>query len=433
MNAWSKLFANFQWRNRPSTETPLGRSKLQLLNDAIDGIDDRVLELDEDKADTTYVNTALNGKVDKVTGKGLSTNDYTNQEKNKLAGITVGANHTAISNTLEEGDDIAIITIDGTQTRIKAPLVEVDDTPSHTSTNPLENRAIYEMIQSILPEKTATGNPISIADASGLSAKSCEVTMNPIQEGTGDPSPSNIRPISGRDSVDVVVTGTNQWDEEWEVGYIDSHGENTASAINIRSKNFIPIVPNTRYYLKSGYTTIVYCPIFFYDENKVFLSSNLQQVWNTVITTPSNSKYMRFYMNSAYGTTYNNDISINYPPTDTEYHAYNGQTKTITFPSTIYGGTDEVVGGVGSEKYGYIASYNEETLPGYWISDRDVYAEGTTPSTGAEVCYELATPIPFSTTPTPIPLNKGNNTVSSDADDLELKYSVDLSSLISGE
>ena len=34
----------------------------------------------------------LNDKVDKVTGKGLSTNDYTTTEKNKLAGIETGAN-----------------------------------------------------------------------------------------------------------------------------------------------------------------------------------------------------------------------------------------------------------------------------------------------------------------------------------------------------
>ena len=35
--------------------------------------------------------TALNGKVDKVDGKGLSSNDYTTTEKNKLAGIASGA------------------------------------------------------------------------------------------------------------------------------------------------------------------------------------------------------------------------------------------------------------------------------------------------------------------------------------------------------
>lgn len=46
------------------------------------------------------VNTALGNKVDKVSGKGLSTNDYTTTEKNKLAGIAEGANKTTIDSAL---------------------------------------------------------------------------------------------------------------------------------------------------------------------------------------------------------------------------------------------------------------------------------------------------------------------------------------------
>lgn len=47
-------------------------------------------------ADTDYVTpaaqtTALSGKVDKVSGKGLSTNDYTTAEQTKLSGIATGA------------------------------------------------------------------------------------------------------------------------------------------------------------------------------------------------------------------------------------------------------------------------------------------------------------------------------------------------------
>ena len=40
--------------------------------------------------------TALSGKVDKVTGKGLSTNDYTTEEKNKLSSVESGAEVNAI-------------------------------------------------------------------------------------------------------------------------------------------------------------------------------------------------------------------------------------------------------------------------------------------------------------------------------------------------
>ena len=48
-------------------------------------------------ANITGLQAALDGKVDKVTGKGLSANDYTNAEKNKLAGIAAGAQVNSIT------------------------------------------------------------------------------------------------------------------------------------------------------------------------------------------------------------------------------------------------------------------------------------------------------------------------------------------------
>ena len=50
------------------------------------------VEHDHAQGDIAGLATALSGKVDKVTGKGLSTNDYTTVDKNKLAGIAAGAN-----------------------------------------------------------------------------------------------------------------------------------------------------------------------------------------------------------------------------------------------------------------------------------------------------------------------------------------------------
>lgn len=47
-----------------------------------------------------HIQQYLNNKVDKVDGKGLSTNDYTTDEKNKLTGIEAQANKTIINNTL---------------------------------------------------------------------------------------------------------------------------------------------------------------------------------------------------------------------------------------------------------------------------------------------------------------------------------------------
>lgn len=53
-----------------------------------------------DTAVSTQISTAIASKVDKVDDKGLSTNDYTTAEKNKLSGIAEGAemNQNAFSN-----------------------------------------------------------------------------------------------------------------------------------------------------------------------------------------------------------------------------------------------------------------------------------------------------------------------------------------------
>lgn len=68
-------------------------------------------------ADAAAVGDALNEKVPKETGKGLSTEDFTTAEKAKLSGIEAGATNTLIDDTLTEtgqaadakktGDEIA--------------------------------------------------------------------------------------------------------------------------------------------------------------------------------------------------------------------------------------------------------------------------------------------------------------------------------------
>lgn len=54
-------------------------------------------------ATTSVMNAALAGKVDKVSGKQLSTNDYTTTEKNKLAGISSGAQVNVIESIVVNG------------------------------------------------------------------------------------------------------------------------------------------------------------------------------------------------------------------------------------------------------------------------------------------------------------------------------------------
>lgn len=74
---------------------------------------------DANKPISTATQTALDGKVDKVTGKGLSTEDYTTAEKNKLAGIASGAEVNVNADWNAVSGDAQILnkpTISGTNT-----------------------------------------------------------------------------------------------------------------------------------------------------------------------------------------------------------------------------------------------------------------------------------------------------------------------------
>ena len=89
-------------------------------------------------------------------------------------------------------------------------------------------------------------------------------------------------------------------------------------------------------------------------------------------------------------------------------------SATISFGTTVYGGQVDFKTGIVTVEWGYIASYNGETLPSEWISDRDVYASGTTPTTGAEVAYKLATPTELTLTPAELQMLKGYNYITGD-------------------
>lgn len=61
-----------------------------------------------------------------------------------------------------------------------------------------------------LPRLTASGNPITLTNgADGTPLKRLSIRIDPKQAGSGTPSPSNIRPISGWDGVDILRTGKN--------------------------------------------------------------------------------------------------------------------------------------------------------------------------------------------------------------------------------
>lgn len=240
--------------------------------------------------------------------------------------------------------------------------------------------------------ETKTGSILTFNSVLPVVADDVSSLISGYQEGSGTPAPDNVRNLVSFDECNVSRTGINIWDEVWEVGSITwDTGKNDSRTDRIRSKNYIPVCPNTSYFINvpRGGGSYHQTDVFFYNKDKSFISSlfvNVNQSQRT-ITTPANCYYIRFCPYAVYGTTYNNDISINYPSTDTSYHSGKADKYyTLSFGKTIYEGTIDFTTGVltatkvakvfnGSESWGL-----HPGIPNwFWVDEQleDAYISAT--------------------------------------------------------
>ncbi len=146
------------------------------------------------------------------------------------------------------------------------------------------------------------------------------------------PTLESVR-VSGHETV-----GFNQWDEEWEVGTISTTTGASESATNrIRSKNYIPVIPNETYSL----TGVDNGRLVVYDGDKNFVQYidifNLRP--SLLFTVPSGGAYIRFSPVGTYGTVYNNDICINISDASRngQYEPYTKHTYPLDPSVTLRG------------------------------------------------------------------------------------------------
>lgn len=83
--------------------------------------------------------------------------------------------------------------------------VQINDDAVNTT----EAWSSKKIVDTLCPPFTETGNPITCNPVEDYPL-GVTVTTEPIQEGEGDPSPENVRPISGRNSVKVTVSNEDE-------------------------------------------------------------------------------------------------------------------------------------------------------------------------------------------------------------------------------
>lgn len=321
------------------------------------------------------------------------------------------------------------------------------------------------IVDVLCPPLDETGNPVQCYPVTGYPL-GCKVSWEPTQEGSGDPSPDNIRPISGRDSVKVERCGENLLNPKK-----NSYNTYTPYGLTITNLGDNLVHLEGTYQENEGSFVIL-------DSNQNLLAGRGLKITGFTVegTKQKYSLYglrtknetviamsAQFTKGDAIDMTVAVVVSGTTPPT--EYTPYRGDTLALTLPSTVYGGTVDAVTGEGQEtwqaksfngtenwalyddgssaKFFYTADYTVDSEPLDTIcshfrkaaftrgtiirvytsvfTDLDAYkdylAAQYAAGTPVQIAYKLATPTPFTATGAqPIPALSGVNTVITDAD-----------------
>lgn len=144
------------------------------------------------------ITAALNKKVDAVSGKGLSTNDYTAAEKTKLAGIAEkaevnvqsdwSATDTSSDAFIKNKPSLATVATSGSYNDLSnkptiPSAVTVDDNISATSTNAIQNKIVFNGDYGVMSKTTTfNGDVITEVDGNGYTRTTTFNTDGSITE-----------------------------------------------------------------------------------------------------------------------------------------------------------------------------------------------------------------------------------------------------------
>lgn len=225
---------------------------------------------------------------------------------------------------------------------------QIDDTAISRDT-PWSSRQI---IDTLCPALDETGNPVTCYPVAGYPL-GVVASWEPTQAGTGDPSPENIRPISGRDTVSVERCGENLLkitpfaktvNKGITFEYVAPGGikiSGTATSLSDSPTFVAPLLPPGKYY-----------------------GTNQNNINASIVITRDGARYWQnakgifdikagdilhyWYISINAGTTID---TIVYPyivpgtTAPTAYTPYQGDTLTLALPSTIYGGEVDAASG----------------------------------------------------------------------------------------
>lgn len=276
----------------------------------------------------------------------------------------------------------------------------------------------------LCPPISETGNPVQCYPVAGY-LLGVKATWEPVQEGSGTPSPENIRPIHGRNSVQVERCGENllpfgeRIEDIYRQPIMSSDallllskacaGQELTLTFSVETQNIVfednvdeewrkRVGFECHGTLSDGTETWgLQCWI---DNRDGELTKNGKKTKTITATMPElvNGDITFYAQNIKSGSFVAYDFGIYVGTTaPTTYSPYTGQTATLTLPRTIYGGTVDAVTGEGQDTWQLLTLDGTEkwTVSGklldnktdwYYVSSRIPNAVNAQPQKGNEIC-----------------------------------------------
>lgn len=252
---------------------------------------------------------------------------------------------------------------------LKTEKAEIDD--SIVGPDAWSSKHIVDML---CPPIEETGNPVVCYPVANYPL-GVTASWEPTQEGSGDPSPENVRPIKGRDSVTVERCGENLLDvarifpdkKTYDAVTFTNNkdGTITVDGITTRTTYFDSL---DTFFLPAGTYTI--CAMsntrmtVLRESDRTTLAASLVGKFRA-FTLAKNEVCNCFI---ACDGTFSNEVirpCIVQGVVDTGWTQFHGDIYDLTLPSTIYGGTVDAVTGEGLQKWGAVTFDGTEK----WVFD----------------------------------------------------------------
>lgn len=311
-----------------------------------------------------------------------------------------------VDDTLSQSGKAADAKVTGDALATKAA---IDDTT--VGTDAWSSKHIVDML---CPPLEETGNPVVCYPVENYPL-GVTASWEPVQDGSGDPSPDNIQPISGRDAVKVERCGenviellsTNDFNSGIKIA-VDAEKNITLNGTTVTKTNIVIGMCRLHWVAGKNYTmyvkkvggnaslgsgdgiTFAYS-LFTTDYEYYFRGGTNNTNLDAYIASDAAlvETELIFMLQCWREGTVFNDFKFQIEVVEgttapTTYAPYTGQTTDLTLPSTIYGGTVDAVTGEGQEAWKLLTLDGTEPWNAVGSGDT-LYFQSTSISIGTRV------------------------------------------------